>query len=73
MEGKSVFCRNCFKKSDETKPRRPESPYKKPSYHSEQSNGGNAKELAEINAKLDKILAVLGDLELDEEADEEKE
>jgi CxxC-x17-CxxC domain-containing protein len=62
---KPVLCSDCFSKTD------------RPNGSSRQSPSGNSEDLKQINAKLDKIIAILQDLELeteefDEETEEEK-
>src|SRR3989344_6506457 len=59
---KPVLCSDCFGKSDSG------------NRFSGAQSSGNSKQLDQINAKLDKIIAILGELELDvdeEEMDEQ--
>jgi CxxC-x17-CxxC domain-containing protein len=79
IDGKPVFCRDCYKKQDHAgdterparsfgaKPSFRKEGFRKDSYtpSAAPASDETKKQLAEINVKLDKILAVLADLELD--------
>lgn len=79
--GKPVFCRDCFKKKDRTgdfeRPARSfgKMPFRKEGFRKDSyapsaaGHDDTKKQLAEINAKLDTILATLADLELDAEVE----
>lgn len=70
---KPVFCSNCFRKEDGREERAPRSD--RPMSHSAPMQSGISQDqFKQINAKLDKILLVLQDLEIDAdyESDDEE-
>ncbi|MEK6891410.1 MAG: CxxC-x17-CxxC domain-containing protein [Nanoarchaeota archaeon] len=73
---KPVFCSDCFRQnegggSSGFEPRNQDRSFSSPSMSSGSSSIGNSDQLNIINAKLDKIIAVLTDLEIIQDEDSE--